>query len=131
MVQWTQFWVFTLNNEYITWLAWSATAKLCGLSANFWAAHTKIKRKPKNKITNWDQKASQVAFAKISWQSRWNICTTGVNQSSSSWKVFTSNKPQQQQRLELKAMRFTYAYVLRFFVVFFGNFREMCGMFVS
>lgn len=92
-------------------------------------------QKKKTEKTNRDQKASQVAFAKISWQSRWNICTTGVNQSSSSWKVFTRNKPpQQQQRQELKATRsprrFTYANRVRFLFLGIWNFREMCGMFV-
>lgn len=125
--------VWSIHSEYWIHNLVSFAAKLCGLSVNFWAAHTKKNRK--NKKTNRDQKASQVAFAKISWQSRWNICTTGVNQSSSSWKVFTRNKPQQQQqRQELKATRsprrFTYANRVRFLFLGIWNFREMCGMFV-
>lgn len=114
--------VWSIHSEYWIHNLVSFAAKLCGLSVNFWAAHTKKKKNRKNKKTNRDQKASQVA--KISWQSRWNICTTGVNQSSSSWKVFTRNKPQQQQqRQELKASRsprrFTYANVVTVFV--FGH----------
>lgn len=115
LVQWTQFGVFTLNTEYITWLALLPNYADCR-----WISELPTQKK-KNRKNNQRPKGIPSCvcknFVTVALEYLHDRCQPVIKQ-------FTRNKPQQQQeRQEPKATRsprrFTYANVVTVFV--FGH----------